>query len=146
MVSRLLRRVHCFQRRADGAYAVAGTERCSRLSQGPLNPLCERVLAPEYAPRCPFRLLERRHGLVEISESGVVVTVERLRVIPLHPERNLMILPDNTSRHGHHFAQQRLGFFEAPESKKCRRVVVGSRKGSSIFLAKELQTSGVDVS
>ena len=83
LVSRLLRRVHCFQRPTDGAYAIAfaGAERCSRISEGPLNPLCERVLAPEYAPRCPFRLLERRHGLADLLERGAVVYVERPCVI-----------------------------------------------------------------
>ena len=32
-----------------------------------------------------------------------------------------MILSENASRHGHHFAQQRLGFCVALESKKGRR-------------------------
>ena len=36
----------------------------------------------EHAPRDPFRLLERRHGLAEIVERGAVVLVERYRVIP----------------------------------------------------------------
>ena len=34
----------------------------------------------EHAPRDPFHLLERRHGLAEIVERGVGVLVERIRV------------------------------------------------------------------
>ena len=36
--------------------------------------------ATEHAPRDPFRVLERRHGLAEIVERGPVVHVERYRV------------------------------------------------------------------
>ena len=36
---------------------------------------CGRVRAAEDAPRDPFRLLERRHGLAQIVERGIVVLV-----------------------------------------------------------------------
>ena len=74
---------------------------------------CERVRATEHTPRDPFVLLEHCHGLAEIVECGVLVVVERLRVSPPHPQRKFMRRPKDTSRHGHYFAQQRLGFFEA---------------------------------
>ena len=46
----------------------AGAEQGSRVSQGSLNPFCERVRATEYAPRGRFTLHERTHGLAEISD------------------------------------------------------------------------------
>ena len=48
--------------------------------QGYINRRCKRVLATKYAPRYPFRLLERRHGLAEINERGVVGFIERAGV------------------------------------------------------------------
>ena len=39
--------------------------------------------AAKHAPRDPFRLLERRHGLADIIDRGVGIRVERLRVIPV---------------------------------------------------------------
>ena len=36
--------------------------------------------ATERAPRDPFHVLERRHGLVEIVDRGTGVHAERLRV------------------------------------------------------------------
>ena len=62
----------------------AGAERGSRVSQSAVNVLCERVRAPEHAPRGPSSVLERRHGLAESVERGVGVPVERLRVPLLH--------------------------------------------------------------
>ena len=53
-----------------GGGIFAGAERGSRVSQFVLNSLCDRV-------RDPFRVLERRHGLVEIVERGAVVGVLR---------------------------------------------------------------------
>ena len=38
--------------------------------------------AAEHAPRGPFRLLERIHGLAEITVCGCGVLVERPRVVP----------------------------------------------------------------
>jgi hypothetical protein len=38
------------------------------------------VRATEHAPRGPFSVLERRHGLAEIVERGTDVQAERLRV------------------------------------------------------------------
>ena len=48
----------------------AGAERDSRVSQHALRIQYERMRAAEHAPRGPFRLLERRHGLAEIVERG----------------------------------------------------------------------------
>ena len=59
----------------DGvSWARAGRSRM-RGFQTPLNRHCERVRAAEHAPRDPFRLHERRHGLAEIVERGCVVFV-----------------------------------------------------------------------
>ena len=100
-----------------------GAEPGSRDSQGFLDPRCQRVLATEHAPRGPFNLLERRHGLAEIVECGAGVIVERPPVIRPHQEREIMTLAENAARHGDHSAQQSPGFFEAFESNKGRHVV-----------------------
>ena len=42
--------------------------------------------ATEHAPRDPIHVLERRHGLAEVVERGLVVPVKRLRVNRPHPE------------------------------------------------------------
>ena len=81
-----------------------------RFSQIALNPRNERMRATEYAPRGPFHVLKRRHGLAEIVERGAGVHVERLPVTPPRPEQELMRRPENTLRHWYRFAQQRLGF------------------------------------
>ena len=54
---------------------LAGAEGVSTPSQIELNGSCERMCAAEHAPRDPFRVLERRHGLAEIVERGAVVLV-----------------------------------------------------------------------
>ena len=66
--------------------------------------------AAEHAPRNPRRVLERRRGLAEIVERGVVVQIERIRVKKPHPEREMLTLSKNASLDGDRFAQQRLGF------------------------------------
>ena len=87
-----------------------GVERCSRASQLVHNGRSERVLATEHAPRGPFRLLERLHALAKIVERRAVVLVERLRVIRPHQERQIKTISEDTSRHGHRFAQECFGF------------------------------------
>ena len=84
----------------------AGVERVSRLLQFVLNTSCERVCAAEHALRDPFRVLEGRHGLAELSERGAGVFANRPRVVPPHPEREIITLAENASRHGDRFAQQ----------------------------------------
>jgi hypothetical protein len=98
---------------------------CSRDLQGSLDIFCERMRAAEHAPRDPLRVLERRYGLAEIVERSAGVAVERLRVIPPHFERQSMSFSESASRHGYQFAQHRPGFFEALETHKGVRVVVG---------------------
>ena len=56
----------------------AGAEDGSRVLHGLLNPSCERMRAAGHAPRDPFRVLARRHGLAEIVESGVGILGARL--------------------------------------------------------------------
>ena len=114
--------------------------------QGKLNLRYHLMRATEDAPRGPVRLLEHRHGLAEIIERGAGVVVERPRVKLLHRERETITFSENTPRHGHRFAQQRLGFFEALQIAKVHRVVVGYYEGSFVFFAVELQISGVYVS
>ena len=63
----------------------AGAERGSRVLQILLNLRCERMRATKHAPRDPFSVLERRHGLAQIVEGGGRVHAERMRVIPSHP-------------------------------------------------------------
>ena len=76
------------------------------MSQIVFNRSCERIRAAEHAPRDPFYLLERRHGLVEIVKRGAGVSVEGLCVKPPYPERECMNISESASRHGHYFAQQ----------------------------------------
>ena len=57
-----------------------------------LNPHYNRVRAAENAPRSPFHVLERHHGLAEIVERGAGVQVERLSVNQAHLEREIIIL------------------------------------------------------
>ena len=78
---------------------------------------------------------KRRHGLAEVVEQGGGVAEERHRVNPPHLEREYMPFSENASRHGDRFAQQRLGFFEALQITKGRRVVVGCGEGLFIFLS-----------
>ena len=78
-----------------------------------LHGSCEWVRAAKDAPRCPFRPLERRHGLADIVERGAGVIVERRRVTHPHLERDLVTLAENASCHGQRFAKECLGFFEA---------------------------------
>ena len=91
----------------------AGAERGSRLLQSGLNLLCGRVCTTEHASGGPFRILERRHGLVEIVERGARGGERRCVIIP-HPERESITLAENAARHGYPFAHNRSGFFEAP--------------------------------
>ena len=51
-------------------------ERGTRVSQAALNRRGDRVRATEHAPRGPFYLLERRHGLAEIIERRARVLEE----------------------------------------------------------------------
>ena len=88
-------------------------EHGSRVSQVALNVHCKRVRATEHAPRGPFNLFERIHGLAEIVERGAGVVVEHPRVTPPHLERESISLSENAPRHGYRFAQQGLGFFVA---------------------------------
>ena len=81
----------------------AGAERGTCVLQCVLDLRCERVRATEHAPRGPFYILESLHGLAEIVELGAVVTVERTCIRRSHCERDIMILPENASRHGCHF-------------------------------------------
>ena len=55
---------------------LAGAERGSRISQVFLHPRCERVRAPEHAPRNPFGALEHCHGLAQIVERRVIGSPE----------------------------------------------------------------------
>ncbi len=91
---------------------LAGAELGSRNSEIVPDCCCKWVRATENAPRGPFRVLERRHGVAEIVERGAGVFVKRASVIRPHPERDLRIVAENTSRHWPHLAQQWFGFFE----------------------------------
>ena len=93
---------------------LAGAEGCARVLQHVLSLLRGRVRGSKHASRGPFRVLERRHGLAEIIERGAGVIKERRSVNRPHLEREHITLAENTLRHGHDFAQQHLGFFEAP--------------------------------
>ena len=55
---------------------MAGVEYGLRCSQVGLHLRYHWVRAAEYAPRGPFRLLERRHGFAEIVERRAVILVE----------------------------------------------------------------------
>ena len=57
-------------------------ERGLRESQMALNMHCERVRAAEHAPRDPFCVSERFHGLAEIVERGTFVRNAAVGVPP----------------------------------------------------------------
>ena len=83
----------------------AGVERVSRVLQFALYLFCNWVRVTKHAPRGPFRVLERRHGLAEIVERGGGIEVERLRVNFPHLERESMPFSENASRYGHRSEQ-----------------------------------------
>ena len=56
---------------------LAGGEDCSRLTQVIPKENKEGVRATEHAPRGPFRVLERRHGLAEIVEAIMFSIIRR---------------------------------------------------------------------
>ena len=99
--------------------------------------------ASEDAPCDPFRLLERRHGFAKIIKRGGGLN-DNLRVIPPHLERVLMRISENAPRHGRRSAQQSLGFFETNRGDEVQRVADRFSNGFYMFLARELQASGVD--
>ena len=97
-------RRHGFQlvgKRAHVEFPGAG--RCSRISQALFTHFYEGMRCAEHAPRDPFHVLERRHGLAEIVECGVSVHVECLSVHFPHRERNCRIISESSTRHGHRF-------------------------------------------
>ena len=61
----------------------ADAEQDSRLPQGTVHILYDRVCATKHAPRRPCRLLQRRHSFAEIAERGAGVLIDRLRELAL---------------------------------------------------------------
>lgn len=57
----------------------AGAERYLRVSQLPPNIQYLRMCAPEYAPRGPFRILERLHGLEAYAAEAQSRLVQRFK-------------------------------------------------------------------
>ena len=124
----------------------AGAERGSRLLQELLDLRYARVKFTEHAPDNPCRVLERRHGLVEIGERGGVVHVERSRVKRPDIERDLILATEDASSHGHYFSRQCPGFFEALQLKQGIRVVEGHKDALLVILAEVTTKYGVCVS
>ena len=63
-----------------GGRRFAGAERFLRVSQALPRRPCHRVRRSVIASRSPFHVLEYRHGLADVINSGAVVTVQRPRV------------------------------------------------------------------
>ena len=78
-------------------WRLAGAERGSCFLQFAPNRRGKRVRTAKHASRDSFRVPERIHGLAEIIEGGAVGVEERRRVIPPHPERGFIRLPENAS-------------------------------------------------
>ena len=91
----------------------AGVERRSCVSQVGRNSFCGRVRISKHAPCDLFQVFERRHGLAEIVERGVIILVKGFGVNPPYFEHEIMRIPEHAPRRGHRSAQQRPGFFEA---------------------------------
>jgi len=92
--------------------------------------------APEHAPRGPFRVLERRHGLAEIVERGAVVPVKRLPTNPPHFERDFIRLAENASRYGNRFVHQRLdveGNYGIHSAPAVRKILEDSGQVAAVF-------------
>ena len=105
----------------------AGTERGSRLCKSRSIPLWSGArsrirAAVRSAPRASLT------AFANIIERGVGVPAERLRVIPLHPERNLMISP--TTRRAKSLCAATC-FFQRLQIDKGQRVV-GCCNGCSV--------------
>ena len=79
--------------------------------------------ASQHAPRNPCCVLESQYSLAEIVERGAVILAEYPTVNHPHSKREIMILAENASRHGHHFAQQCFGFFKLINLFSVRRAV-----------------------
>ena len=100
----------------------------------------------EHAPRGPFCLIERLHGLAEIIKRGVGVRVERNCVTQPHLERGFITFSENASRHGNIFAHQWLGFSVALKFKKGRPVVADFYEGVFTFFAMKLNIPKIYIS
>ena len=84
-----------------GRWRLAGGERGSRFLQAELGLRCERVRPSKHAPRGPFRLRERRHGLAEIVERGAGVTVGQRTHLDMYRyalRESPLLLKANTTR------------------------------------------------
>ena len=109
-IPRHLRR-HRAETRRHRRHLSDAEHRLRVLQVAPKSRLRERVRATEHAPRNTFSVLERRHGLAEIVERGAVLE-SASAYIHLILSVVSVLSPENASRHGHRFAQQRLAFFE----------------------------------
>ena len=81
-----------------------------------------------------------RRAVLSISSSVVTASprsssvapsssVERLRVVPAHLERDLIIITENASRHGHVLRNSALASWQRFQTIKGIRVVVGRYEG-----------------
>ena len=68
--------------------------------------------AAEYLTRDPVRLLERRHGLVEVVKRRAGVPVKCPPVTPPHPEREFVTFSQSAPYYGNVSAQQFRRCFE----------------------------------
>ena len=119
----------------------AGAERGTRISQMRLNVHCDRMRAPKDAIRDPSNFLERRHGLAEIVERGAGVFVERQPVSPPDLERESILISENASRSGRHFAHQCLGFVEALRRELYAKRHLFSRTDQVLTMVNNLATA-----
>ena len=67
----------------------------------------------EYAPRAPLDVLEDFYRFGDVALGGIVISVKALCINIPEIESQIMFHSKRASRHGHRFAHQCLGFFEA---------------------------------
>ena len=72
-----------------------------------------RMPWPEYAPHAPLDVLEDFYRFDDVAPGGIVISVKALCINIPEIESQIMLGTKRATRHGHRFAQQRPGFFEA---------------------------------
>ena len=109
-------RVFCLREEKTSSMAFRGRGRAARAPRRFVLNSTVNGCAPPNTRRAIRVQRPRASSTPRRSSSVAARLVERPRVNPTHLERESMTISKNASRHRHHFAQQRLGFFEAPRS------------------------------
>ena len=72
-----------------------------------------RMIISEDASNAPIDVLEDFYRFDDVAPGGIVIAVKALCINIPEIESQIMLGTKRATRHGHRFAQQRPGFFEA---------------------------------